>query len=383
MNDAQYILITKVMKEAKNVEWWEGQTTGEEEVRVFGTFAYAKEALITAVKTLTKKCAFFPYKRGKYLPYEEYWQDCKEFIEEDPQAVLFRKVLSAVLSNPGSEPEGIEELDYQDTDDGDWYFAFVGGKDLIHVYNDGRRLETNIHRMSDDTQTYYFDYTEENDDGMVINGISIRLLNTAKKKKTSAKKKTKHQSDQEKAPEYEVMTFGSYVQDKEGKEKTPLTWRVLEKRDGMALVITEKVIDHVQFSANGKNSWTNSDLRKWLNAEFADFAFSDEEKAMIQQVGRKEKVFLLDLLDYWKYFTKPEDARAEYTDYCRAQAEAHYHSSIREPYAFWWLCSPNRLGMWGEEKTAYVFHVRNNGELNEFERAEYQDGVRPAVWIKF
>ena len=74
MNDAQYILITKVMKEAKNVEWWEGQTTGEEEVRVFGTFAYAKEALITAVKTLTKKCTFFPYKRGKYLPYEEYWQ---------------------------------------------------------------------------------------------------------------------------------------------------------------------------------------------------------------------------------------------------------------------------------------------------------------------
>lgn len=104
---------------------------------------------------------------------------------------------------------------------------------------------------------------------------------------------------------------------------------------------------------------------------------------MIQQVGPKEKVFLLDLPDYCKYFTKPEDARAEYTDYCRAQAEAHYHSGILEPYAFWWLCSPNRQGMWGEEKTAYVFQVRNNGELNEFERAEYQDGVRPAVWIKF
>lgn len=377
MNDAQYILITKVMKEAKNVEWWEGQTTGEEEVRVFGTFAYAKEALITAVKTLTKKCAFFPYKRGKYLPYEEYWQDCKEFIEEDPQAVLFRKVLSAVLSNPGSEPEGIEELDYQDTDDGDWYFAFVGGKDLIHVYNDGRRLETNIHRMSDDTQTYYFDYTEENDDGMVINGISIRLLNTAKKKKTSAKKKTKHQSDQEKAPEYEVMTFGSYVQDKEGKEKTPLTWRILDKKDGKALLITEKVIDHRHFSVRHPASWETSDIRKWLNADFLDCAFDEQEKDLIQNNDSGEKAFLLSVEEFYQYFPNLKDSRAGYTEYTRKKESDYLKTNIRDAFAFWWLRTVN------ENEPRYVCHACSNGKLNHYMQSERRDGVRPAVWIKF
>ena len=129
-----------------------------------------------AIKTLTKKNSFFPFKRGKYQPYEEYWQDCEEFIGEDPQAVLFRKVLTDMLSDPCAEIEGIKGLNYQDTDDADWYFAFVGGKKSILVDYYDYRLETNIHNMTDELKTCFFNYTETDDDGRVLNGIEVRLV---------------------------------------------------------------------------------------------------------------------------------------------------------------------------------------------------------------
>lgn len=40
----------------------------------------------------------------------------------------------------------------------------------------------------------------------------------------------------------ETVTLGSYPQGM-WKKKTPLEWRVLDMRDGMALLLTEKVID--------------------------------------------------------------------------------------------------------------------------------------------
>ena len=182
MSEVKYVLTTVVRKEKANAEWWDSQTTNKEEVRLFDTFEEAKDAMAEAIKTLTKKNSFFPFKRGKYQPYEEFWQDCDEFIGEDPQAQLFRKVLTNVLSDPGAEIEGIKGLDYHDTDDGDWYFAFVGGKKFILVDYYDSRLETNIHNMTDEHKSYYFTFAESDDEGRVINGIEVRLVKAEEKK---------------------------------------------------------------------------------------------------------------------------------------------------------------------------------------------------------
>lgn len=91
---------------------------------------------------------------------------------------------------------------------------------------------------------------------------------------------------------------------------------------------------------------------------------------------------MLSLEEYNAYFSDAKDARAGYTDYSRQKTSAHHHTNIREPYAFWWLRSANDIGGWGEDGTVYVYHVCNNGTLNPYERAEYADGVRPAIWVK-
>ena len=60
---------------------------------------------------------------------------------------------------------------------------------------------------------------------------------------------------------YKTIQFGHYMQDKNGQTMSPISWYILDKKDDRMLLITEKVIDHMQFSALGKNDWATSDLR--------------------------------------------------------------------------------------------------------------------------
>ncbi|MBQ3869442.1 MAG: hypothetical protein II777_02755, partial [Clostridia bacterium] len=226
----------------------------------------------------------------------------------------------------------------------------------------------------DAEKPYYFSYSESDDDGRTVNAISVRLFTDAKKKKTKPVKEEKKN--------YETVEFGQYIQDKEGKGLSPLSWRVLDKKDGMALLVTEKIIDHIRFSVKGNNNWEKSDILKWLNKDFADRAFSKQEKSIIEKSVSGKKVFILSLDEYNEYFSSPEDARAGYTDSSRKITGDDHHTKIREPYGFWWLRTASNYAGLGGKSSVYVYHVCNNGTVNPFERAASSDGVRPAIWVK-
>ena len=363
----KYALLTEIKTEASEVEWWMDQTDNTETLQIFDSFEDAKSEMRKAVKRLAKKIEFFPFGRGKYEPFEEYLEYGGEDIEK----------LSKIVNNTIKKDDYFcqeTNLDIRDTDDGDWYFAFVGNKDLLLVDYYGKTLRMNIHYMTDAEKTYFFTYSECDDNGRIINSISVRLYNTANKRTSkSAKEDVKN---------YETVTFGQYIQDKDGTVFSPLSWRILEKKDNMMLLVTEKIVDHIQFSAKKNNNWENSDIVQWLNKDFADRAFNEHEKTLIENSVSGEKVFLLSLEEYEHYFADPRDARAGFTDYSRKKASEHYGSNIREPYGFWWLRTANERGGWGEDGSVYINHVCNNGTVNPFERAEYFDGVRPAIWVK-
>lgn len=363
----EYALLIEVKTEASDVEWWMDQTDNTETLKIFNSFSCAKAEMRKAVKRFAKKCAFFPFNGGKYEPLEEYL----EYGDEDI------KKLSEIVNNTIKKDSCFYQdsnLDIRDTDDGDWYFAFVGNKDLILVDYYGKTLKMNIHDMTDAKKTYFFTYSECDDDGRIINSISVHLYNTAKKRRIkNAKEDIKNN---------EIVTFGQYIQDKDGTVFSPLTWRILEKKDDKVLLVAEKIIDHIQFSAKNNNNWENSDIVLWLNKDFADCAFTEREKTLIENSVSGKKVFLLSVEEYERYFDNSDDARAAFTDYSRKKASDYFRSQIREPYGFWWLRTANEYGGWGEDDSVYICHVCNNGEINPFERAEYCDGVRPAIWVK-
>ncbi len=73
--------------------------------------------------------------------------------------------------------------------------------------------------------------------------------------------------------------FGSYPQGKNG-EIEPIKWRILSKTDNELFLLSEYILDAKRFDAKS-NNYENSEIRKWLNNEFYDKAFDEEEKSMI------------------------------------------------------------------------------------------------------
>lgn len=163
-----------------------------------------------------------------------------------------------------------------------------------------------------------------------------------------------------------------------------IRWRVLERKDGKALLITDRILDAIIFSPKNEviSDWENSFIREWLNDYFYNAAFTEEEKKAIIEstietsgVETKDKVFLLSTEDVTNrnlYFTNDSERISKQTVYAvRRGAQTGDESAGR-----WWLRTPGT-----RENTVQV--VRANGSLaeNSYTVMSNDCGVRPAIWV--
>lgn len=183
------------------------------------------------------------------------------------------------------------------------------------------------------------------------------------------------------------ITFGAYEQDNNtdnGKEE--IEWLVLDVQDGKALVISKYALEVQQYNTDHMDvTWETCSLRQWLNNDFINSAFSDDEKTMIPTVmvlvdknstyntnqgnTTEDKIFLLSVTEAKKYFDSNYTRQCEPTDYLVAK---WYGSS---DYCSWWLRS---LGCYYN----IVGYVDNDGEVDECGTSVGgHEAVRPALWI--
>lgn len=87
---------------------------------------------------------------------------------------------------------------------------------------------------------------------------------------------------------YQYVLFGRYRQE---LTEEPILWRVLTVRKGVALLLSEYILDTRPFDMNS-NEWVGSDIQMWLNSTFYDSAFSALEKAAIVEDPTLGKVLL-------------------------------------------------------------------------------------------
>lgn len=182
----------------------------------------------------------------------------------------------------------------------------------------------------------------------------------------------------------------------------PLKWRILDKEKG--LIISEYIIDsqafsNVAFSNDGKrynspdctnylNDYCTSSIRKWLNEDFYNTAFSDEEKSNIltthhEFVKDPDSLFVYSeetygnvfLLSYNEVqnenygFTSDETRIAYGSDYAKCQgAYMKPDWIVRSSNPFFTNCI---CGV--DSNRGYVYH-----ELS----AIYLQGIRPAISLK-
>lgn len=191
------------------------------------------------------------------------------------------------------------------------------------------------------------------------------------------------------------VEFGSYPQNSSGTDDTTIEWKVLARDGQDALLISRYALDCMPYNDEAAGIiWKTCSLRNWLNEDFYNRAFDENEKKRIipmtiladnnlmnssyQDTKTEDHVFILSISDVERYLRSDVDRICAPTDYAMARgaktSDAFYADGRNA--CWWWLRSP---GM----STTYAAYVSTNGSL-------YKDGsvvnyatrgVRPCIWV--
>lgn len=186
----------------------------------------------------------------------------------------------------------------------------------------------------------------------------------------------------------QTVEFGHYSISK-SYSREPITFIVLDETQDKVLLLSEKVIDAMPYNTkNEPVTWENSTLRRWLNKEFLESAFSSDEISSIllsrldtpdnPSYGTKggyatdDFVFLLSEDEADRYFLMPEDRTASISPLMKEKVYAHDSGD-----ADWWLRTPG-----GRPNRAS--YVRIFGKIQEGGSVVNDDtiSVRPAIWVR-
>ena len=178
------------------------------------------------------------------------------------------------------------------------------------------------------------------------------------------------------------FTFGRYPQGENG-EAQPIEWRVLDVKDGKALVISEKLLDCVPYHETETDvTWETCTLRQWMNRDFLSEAFSAGEQKKIASTGgnaAEDKIFALSKEEAEKYFHNDDDRTAAPSDFVNHNGTwvSEYDSpSSGEKTGCWWLRSPGHYPHIAALVDYYGRIYLCGNYVNSIDVA-----VRPAMWI--
>ncbi len=186
----------------------------------------------------------------------------------------------------------------------------------------------------------------------------------------------------------DIIRFGTYEQDNvldNGKEQ--IEWLVLAKEGNYLVVISNKILDRRAYHTDEvKITWENCELRKWLNSDFYNTAFTEAEQGKITTVtahtnGRQVKyttdggndtqdnVFCLSYEEIREFLSDRASRIAERTQ---------YQMYGRDGGSSYWLRTP------GDHGNETAMKVLSDGRFDLDGDSVEADliGVRPAICIQ-
>ncbi len=149
--------------------------------------------------------------------------------------------------------------------------------------------------------------------------------------------------------------------------------------------------DHLDEDLPEEVTWEKCTLRKWLNGDFYQTAFSNQEQGRILSVTNKnpdhpefgtrggndttDRIFLLSVDEVYQYFSGNEVPK------CRATAVAAANNAYINYYGIshWWLRSPGYMGYAASVVVDDLLGISiNYGNHVDSDKTV----VRPAFWLK-
>ena len=186
----------------------------------------------------------------------------------------------------------------------------------------------------------------------------------------------------------DYIKFGSYPQTVKGIVR-PIEWQVLLKEENKMLIISRYGLDTRRFNIFKKmdfnshsNDWKNSEIRQWLNSDFYNKTFDENEKKYINSFD-SDNVFLLSVEELEKYFANDKARKCKATKYAVKNGALGYHD-----HGYWWLrpSHPHHSDWWLRSPHPNigncVYTVTSDGSVGCCSVDYDKNLVRPALWIK-
>lgn len=191
--------------------------------------------------------------------------------------------------------------------------------------------------------------------------------------------------------------FGTYEQDNDTSNGPEvIEWIVLDVKGDQALVISKDALDVKVYNDEFSGvTWETCSLRSWLNGEFYENAFSEEEQSKINTTHVEaennneygtytgndtyDKVFLLSNFEAKALFANDEARKCYPTEYAIGH-KAYVDDGLDDPNdigrCWWWLRSS------GDDGRSAV-DVGSDGRINDTGSNVVFEHfcVRPALWI--
>ena len=178
--------------------------------------------------------------------------------------------------------------------------------------------------------------------------------------------------------EYETVKFGVYPQSSStGNIKLPIVWRILKyvEIDGdiYAQMVTNSNLDVRQYDMEENVSWENSNLRNWLNSDFLQTAFSEQQQAyMISGTESGELVTIPSVKDidketigFWRHMN------TNYVAEGGSVGASDTGLGSKDEYGWYWIR--------GEENEAMRV---SNDSIEECQSNTSYGAVSPMIFVK-
>ena len=194
----------------------------------------------------------------------------------------------------------------------------------------------------------------------------------------------------------DIVTFGCYEQDNDGSPE-PIEWIVLDVQDGRALLLSRYGLDAMEYNTEyEETTWETSLVRRWLNDDFLNSAFSNRERAAVlttlvdnsaaqgcteltcaDQNDTEDRVFLLSYHEAFDlYFPDNKSRICAPTPYAVARGAwdmAQFVNPDRH-LGLWWLRS-------FDADLVVVTYVDFDGTVDAYFVVESCVCLRPALWL--
>ena len=193
----------------------------------------------------------------------------------------------------------------------------------------------------------------------------------------------------------DTVYLGTYRQNSSAdSKKEDIAWQVLDKRGDTLLVLSVSGLDSVFYQPESSaTTWESSYLRKWLNRDFYQSAFTAAQRQQILVTtvradknpdydtdpgnDTRDKIFILSLSEVAQYLPHDKERIVKSTLYADTKGVVHNTENDAAGTASWFLRTP---GM----DQSMICYVQREGVVRRMgcDVSSAGSATRPAMWVK-